>query len=140
MLLAQTDTNGNGLFISKFYLVVPPALQYTAMQLWYKAGGVIRRDAGPDVFAEMGMQKPIVSPFITSATAWYLVADPNDVPSIEVGELQGLENPLFLTSRGHWNETVLGYNLDENFTTQHGCLMGFGMDYTDFRGLVRGNA
>jgi hypothetical protein len=144
-LRAQRDANNNPIIISKYYLIVCPALEQTANQLWFQGGGgtalmTDRTSATmPIMFVEMGMQKPIVNPFLTGTTAWFLVADPNDVPFIEVGALQGLENPMLLTARGHWNETVLGIQLDQNFTSQHGCLITHGQDVLDPRAAVRGH-
>lgn len=146
----QTDANGNRIFVGKYYLMVCSALEYTANQLWWQGGGALASGAAaimdrtsanlPMMFADMGMQKPIVNPFLTGNTAWFLIADPMDVPFIEVGELQGLGNPMLLTAKGHWNETVLGYQLDQNFTSQNGCIITHGQDVVDFRGAVRGNA
>jgi len=148
-LRTQTDTNGNPIFVGKYYLVVCPTLEYTANQLWFQGGGgvlggatmIVDRTAAtqPHMFADMGMQKPIVNPFITGATGWYLIADPMDVPFVEVAALQGVESPMLLTARGHWNETILGFNLDQNFTSQHGCIITHGQDVIDPRGAVRGN-
>ena len=60
----------------------------------------------------------IVEPFITSATAWYVLADPNDCPVIEVGFLDGKETPDLLIKRADTvnlagGEDPYGYEFDD---------------------------
>ena len=141
LLKAQTDSNGNPIMINRFTLIVPPALEQTAYQLWFQAGGRIAADAAPQIFTKMGMQEPIVCPDLAtlSNTCWYLVADPNELKSIEVAYLRGLEEPVYLSSRGHWAEALLGRYVNQNFTTENACIHAWGWDVVDYRGLVQGN-
>ena len=141
LLKTQVDTNGNPIMINRWTLVVTPALEYTAWQLWDQQGGQIRRDIAPAVHKRMGMQEPIIAPDLAtlSNTCWFLVADPNEVKSIEVAYLRGLEEPVYLTSRGHWAEALLGKYVGQNFTSENACLHAWGYDVVDYRGLVRGN-
>lgn len=141
LLKMQVDTNGNPIQINRFYLIVNPALEYTAYQLWFQQGGRIAADVAPAVHKKMGMMEPIVCPNLAtlSNTCWFLVADPNEVKSIEVAYLRGLEEPAYLTSRGHWAETLLGKYIGQNFTTENACVWAWGYDVIDYRGLVRGN-
>lgn len=149
-LRSQVDANGNNIMVGRYYLVVCPALEYTAMQLWWQGGGAFSSGVAsimdrtsatqPHMFADMGMQRPIVNPFITgTTTAWYLVADPRDVAFIEIGHVAGLGAPQLLTMRGHWNESILGFQVDQNFTSQNGVIITHGQDVIDPRGAVRGN-
>jgi hypothetical protein len=140
-LLTQTDANNNPIEVSKWYLVVNPALAITAWQLWDQTGGRVAADAAPlTMLRNVGMQPPIVARGITSATGWYVIADPNDVAFMEIAFLKGLESPKYLTARGHWMESLLGQYLGPNFTTENAIVWGWGWDCTDTRGAVRGNA
>jgi len=139
MLLTQTDANGNAIEVTKWYLVVNPALAITAWQLWQQTGGTVQAGTTPLGFP-IPMQKPIVAPGITSATAWFIVADPADVGFLELTHLKGLEQPKYLTARGHWLEPLLGQYLSQNFTSENAIIWGWGHDCNDFRGAVRGNA
>jgi len=141
LLKNQTDANGNRIKIGRFYLIVPPALEYTAWSLWEQQGGQIRRDIAPAVHRKMGMQEPIVCTDLAtfSNTCWYLVADPNELKSIEVAYLRGLEEPAYLSGRGHWAQSLLGQYIGQNFTTEDACIHAWGYDVVDYRGLVQGN-
>lgn len=142
LLMSQTDTNGNAIEISRWHLVVPQALGYTANQLWEQAGGRIAADAAPITpLKTLGMQPPTIAPALTalSGTCWFLVADPGDIVSIEVAYLRGIENPIFLTTRGHWQESILGQYVGQNFSSENAALWAWGYDCLDYRGLVQGN-
>ena len=41
----------------------------------------------------------VVDPFLTSATAWYVLADPNDAPTVIVGFLNGRQTPVLLVEK-----------------------------------------
>jgi hypothetical protein len=43
-----------------------------------------------------GLLGIIVDPFLTSTTAYYVIADPADVPIVDVGFLQGKQTPDLL--------------------------------------------
>jgi hypothetical protein len=143
-LLAFTDNDaggGNTLFISKFYLIVPPALSLTAGAIWKECGGsVVQGQVNlPSALLDIGWAGIIVTPGITSTTAWYVMADPKDISCIEVAELRGYEEPKLFTNRGHWNESFAGYNLDENFTSQHAAVQGYAAKGVNYR-MIRGHA
>ena len=141
LLKAQVDANAIPIKINRFYLVVNPALEETAYQLWFQSGGRIAADVIPVIYRKMGMQEPIVAPDLTafSNTCWYLVADPNELKSIELAYLRGLEEPVYLSSRGHWAEALLGRYINQNFSTENACIHAWGYDIVDYRGLVQGN-
>ena len=141
LLKAQTDANNNRIQVNRFTLIVPPALEYTAYQLWEQSGGRIAADAAPLIYRKMGMQEPVVCTDLgtLSNTCWFLVADPKEIKSIEVAYLRGLENPVYLDARGHWAQSLLGRYVNQNFTTENACIHAWGYDVVDYRGLVRGN-
>jgi phage major head subunit gpT-like protein len=76
------------------YLLIPPDLRWTAAvitQSQYAAG-----TANNDINPLAGAVVPIVVPQFTTAYQWYLLADPSQVESIEIGFLNGREEPELL--------------------------------------------
>lgn len=90
----QTDDNGNPLNIGPMALVVPPELDIPAKKLVNTA--VIPGTTGDNVLK--GVVDVYVEALITDIDSWYLVANPDDVDTIEVGFMEGIgENPqLFI--------------------------------------------
>lgn len=86
------------------WLIVPPALQFTAKQILNSAIIVAAGVSGN--VTQLGNQNPlagalgiIVDPFLTSSTAYYVTADPSDVPILDVVFLQGKQTPDLLVER-----------------------------------------
>jgi len=88
------------------YLVVPPALEFTARQILTSANKMwvsvpVANIPYPttNVIAQYGLQL-IVDPYLSIygsagqlATQWYLFADPKDITALEFAHLQGHERP-----------------------------------------------
>jgi len=103
-----TDINGEPILNRPLYLVVPPALEFTARQIltsavkMWVATGDADVAAAPyptnNVIAQMGLQL-VVDPYLPIMnvtdpdTQWYLFANPNDIAALEVAHLQGHEAP-----------------------------------------------
>jgi hypothetical protein len=131
----QTDENGDYVFANPAYVVVPPELEDAADQLYNDTqlitGENLTRTAS-NPYA--GKFKPIVSPYLSdsrfignSTTAYYLIADPNDIPVIEVVFLDGVETP-----------TVESADVDfSQLGIQFRGYFDFGVRLQDFRGGVR---
>jgi hypothetical protein len=87
------------------YLIVPPALETTALRILnsMKTISIAVQAPGPGVPIVMGDYNPVnksetqlelcVEPFLIDQNDWYLAADPNDVPGIEIGFLNGRREP-----------------------------------------------
>ena len=76
------------------YLLVPPDLRWQAQvitQSQYLAG-----TANNDINPLAGAVIPIVVPQLTTAYQWYLLADPTQIEGIEIGFLNGREEPELL--------------------------------------------
>ena len=107
-----TDIGGEPIMATPKYLVVCPALEFTARQILTSA--VVQRLAGattiagvPDpyygtsnVITQVGLQLivdkylPIVNAAANDTdTQWYLFSDPSDVAALEAAHLSGHENP-----------------------------------------------
>jgi hypothetical protein len=109
-LQAFLDANGEPIMNRAKYLVVPPALEFTARQIltstfksWHYGGDdEAFATAGPmpttNVIAQAGLTL-IVDPYLavinatTYPNSWYLFADPADIAVIEVDYLTGHERP-----------------------------------------------
>ena len=120
------------LAIKPRYLVIPNELEALAIQL---------RDSGYDVPAagvatstqvanpHKGTFEIIVVDYWTTANHWYLVADPNLVPTIELGFLGGREEPELLTLAAN---TGSGFTADKVFLKVRHVFGGAPLDH---RGL-----
>ena len=108
-------------------LLVPDDLEETAINLF-------RRDDenDPTFVTALGyMVKPV--PDWTDANDWVLVADPMDIPTIEIGFLDGMEEPeIFLQSM----ETV--GSLFDNDQWKWKIRHIYGVTALDHRGLYKG--
>jgi hypothetical protein len=125
-------------------LLVPTALEETAKALMDRSAVVIATALGstsaskrePAVNVWAGAFEPVVSEWLSassltgySSTAWYLLADPNDVPAIEVSYLNGNENPV-----------VEFFGLDSEANTlgvTWRAYFDFGVDLAEYRAGVK---
>jgi hypothetical protein len=105
-MTAFVDANGEPILNRPKYLVVGPALEFTARQIltsavkqWVELGGA----GGPlpfptsNVIAQYGLQL-VIDPYIPifapqSPGSWFLFADPADIAAMEVDYLAGHERP-----------------------------------------------
>src|SRR5207302_710383 len=79
----QTNYAGKRLGLRPRFLVVPPELEWIAMIATKSAG--VPGSNNNDINPMLGYVVPIVSPQLTSATQWFLVGDPREIDTIEVG-------------------------------------------------------
>lgn len=130
----QTDENGDYVMAKPVALVVPVELEETANQLYVDTnrGGGATGDS--DTNPHKGKYKPIVSPYLSdsrftgySTTAYYLIADPKDVPVIEVVFLDGVQKPTIETAEANFSQ--LGIEMRGYFD--------FGVRLQEYRGGVR---
>jgi hypothetical protein len=140
-------TSGVVLNIQPRYLLVPPALSYTALQI---AGSMAdpsstkatTEDADRpgfnsgvlNVYGPNGSRPltPIVDAAIStsqSATAWYLAAEPTQIDTVELCFLQGEETP-YLERENSFEVDSVRYKIRQTF----------GAKPIDYRGLYQGNA
>jgi hypothetical protein len=114
-LMDQTDTEGKPLGIRPEILLVPTRLKVPAMQL-YNSTEIRNTTAStkePTGNPHAGMFRPVVSSYLGNATytgystlAWYLLANPADLATIEVVFLNGQESPTVESADADFN--VLG--------------------------------
>ena len=98
----QTDPDGKILGVKPAILVVPPALESTARQLMsstaFVSGSTTNPQLNQNIYA--GMFQVVSSAYMqdstltgNSATTWYLIASPADMPVIQIAFLNGKETP-----------------------------------------------
>lgn len=86
------------------WLLVPVALQWTARQILNSSLIVAAGTAG--TVTQLGNANVLqgalglaIDPFLSSATAWYVLADPADVPILDIGFLGGKQTPDLLIEK-----------------------------------------
>lgn len=138
LFLDQTDANGDPIMVTPATLLVPTSLKVTAERLMgslqlTEGGGSSESDVPTDN-PHAGKFQTAASPYLNnssitgySAKAWYLFADPNDVPAIVVSYLRGRNAPVI--ERGQTNFDTLGVSWRGYFD--------FGVDYGDEQGAVK---
>lgn len=115
-------------------LAVPTELEETANQLYVDTNRGGGNTGDSDTNPHKGKYKPVVSPYLSdsrftgySTTAYYLIADPNDVPVIEVVFLDGVQTPTVETADANFSQ--LGIEMRGYFD--------FGVRLQEYRGGVR---
>ena len=102
----QIGLKGEILALEPSALLVPPELETTAQQLVAQLLATKTSDVNP--FAN-GLQI-IVEPGLTSAIAWYLLADPTRNDGLTFAYLEGQSAPSVETRDG-WNTLGMEYRL-----------------------------
>lgn len=108
--LKMTDPDGNPMGHMARYLLVPPGLWIEAQRLMNSQEITLASSGGPNTVTITerastnpfrGMFIPVVSRYLANASytgnsnlAWYLIADPADIPVIETVFLNGREMPM----------------------------------------------
>ena len=131
----QTDPNGKPLGVTPRILLVPNALNARASQLMNSTE--VRDTTANTLF---GVSNPHAGKFTivrssylsnssytgNSAAKWYLIADPNDVPTMQIALLDGREMPIVESASADFN--TLGIQMRG---THH-----FGVAKMEYRGGV----
>lgn len=116
----QTDPDGKPLALTPRILLVPPELEITADELMtstqVNTGGAATSTKVPNrnVWAskfQVAMASHLSNSAISgySLTAWYLLADPSDLSTVEVVFLNGVETPTVESADADFN--VLGIQM-----------------------------
>jgi len=116
--LEQTDSDGKPIGIMPAVLLVPTALSAmaTMLQKALEIRDTTSSTKYPVANPHQGKFRTEVSRYLanstytgSSAKAWYLLADPNDLPVVEVAFLNGQESPTIETAEADFN--VLGVKM-----------------------------
>lgn len=115
-------------------LAVPPELEELAFQLCTSAVAIPGTPAGPSDTPNIHQGlTPVVVDYWTEADDWFLIADPADIPTIEVGFLDGKEQPeLFVQDDP---KVGAAFSADKvTWKIRH----IYGLAVIDYRGFQRG--
>lgn len=133
LFLNQTDSDSKPLGVEPKILLVPNALFVIAKQLMSSLL-IGADDEGPTDNPFAGMFEVVKSSYLAnssitgySAAAWYLLANPSDLPTIEVVYLNGVKQPTVESADADFN--TLGIQLRGYFD--------FGVTKQEYRGGVK---
>jgi hypothetical protein len=111
--MEQVDSDGKPIGVMPLVLLVPPALSALGSQL-YKSMELRDTTASnkyPVANPHQNKFRVEVSRYLSnsqytgnSSKAWYLLADPSDLPVIEVAFLNGQESPTIETAEADFNK------------------------------------
>lgn len=92
-MMQRTDAAGNAVTINRLHLVIPPTLRIQAAALLRD----IISYGGPNSNVMSDFIGSVqVDPYIGSTTAWYLIADPAEIPAITLARLTGWPGPIVM--------------------------------------------
>lgn len=118
IFMNQTDPDGTPLLAQPAILLVPTALKASATALMDAQSKLITGASGTisDVNVFAGRFRVESSPYLSNsaytgfdAAAWYMLADPNDIPVIQIAALNGKVEPTVETADADFN--VLGVRM-----------------------------
>jgi hypothetical protein len=127
----QTNYAGKRIGLRPRYLVVPPELEWQAMVVTKSAG--LPGSNNNDINPMLGYVTPIVAPQLTSATQWFLVGDPREIDTVEIGFVGGQVNPMLFVQ----DQALFGLNFVQDAIT-YKVRQEYGGAVVDYRGLYRG--
>jgi peptidoglycan hydrolase-like protein with peptidoglycan-binding domain len=127
------DTS-NILSLTPKFLVVPNELEELAFQICTSAVAIPSTPAGPTDTPNIhqGLQHIVVD-YFTDADDWFMVADPNQCPTIEIGFYQGRQEPELFTQSDQTQGSM--FNSDKLTWKIRHIYSGAALE---FRGLQRG--
>ena len=128
----QANYAGKRIGLRPRYLVVPPELEFVAMVATKSAG--VPGSPNNDINPMLGYVTPIVAPQISSGTQWYMVGDPREIDTVEIGFVGGQVNPALFIQ----DQPLFGLNFTQDAIT-YKIRHEYGGCVVDYRGLYRGN-
>jgi hypothetical protein len=138
-LRMMADASSDPIFATGKVLLVPPQLRFLASQI-YTSENVMQLSSGhsvPTANVYRGVYPPVTSPYLaapslpgSSASAWYLLADPLILPAFQVATLIGSPYPTTETKDARFD--TLGLSLR--------VFWDFGVTRLDARGAIKSSA
>jgi hypothetical protein len=123
-----TDPDGNPLGITPQMLLVPPELEIPAAELM--SGSLLitgENTTRTNVNVLAGRYQVVSSSYLSSATTWWLVANPGELPAMEVAFLNGQRVPTVQQADADFNQ--LGIQVRGHFS--------YGVAKAEARGAYR---
>lgn len=130
----QVDSAKNPLAMQAKYILVPIELEDLAGQLYNDTKITGAQSEKTESNPNKGKCEPISSAYLSneimsnhSSTAWYLLANPEDIPFIEVAFLNGNQNPIVESAAADFD--TLGIKMRGYFD--------FGVEKQDYRAIQK---
>lgn len=143
---ATDPDTGEPLGLVAKYLLTGTTLGQIALQLVKSAQILPVSTSGGGTFNPIGRLTPLIDPLIDtqlSTTFWAVLADPQDCPTVEVGFLDGKEEPDLLVKKAEMQRIVgggedpYGYEFDDiKYKVRH----DWGIQLGYYQGIYRGKA
>ncbi len=127
----QTNYAGKRIGLRPRFLVVPPELEWQSMVVTKSAG--VPGNNNNDINPMLGYLMPIISPQLSSATQWFLIGDPREIDTIEIGFVGGQVNPALFIQ----DQPLFGLNFTQD-AISYKIRHEYGGAVVDYRGLYRG--
>lgn len=114
------------------FLLVPPELAEVAEMLM-KSTELLSTTTMPSKNPHAGLFEVVVCPYLSSSgltgysdTAYYLFADPRQVPAFKIAFIDGIDRP-----------TIQNADLFDTLGISYRCFIAFGVKEQDYRGAVK---
>jgi phage major head subunit gpT-like protein len=124
------DPDGNPVAVDPRVLLVPADLEIAAAEIMGSALLVGGSTAAPNVNVLAGRYQVVSTSYLSSAEDYYLVANPADLPAMEVAFLNGVQSPVVETAEADFN--TLGVQMRGYFD--------FGVAKAEYLASVKGDA
>lgn len=124
------DPDGNPVAVNPSVLLVPADLEISAAEIMGSALLVGGSSAGPNVNVLAGRYQVVSTSYLSSIEDYYLVANPADLPAMEVAFLNGVQSPVVETAEADFN--TLGVQMRGYFD--------FGVAKAEYLASVKGDA
>lgn len=139
-MLSMADSGGDPIYATPRYLLVPPGLKSVAQSIFVSEqlqGATTSTRGQPAANIFRGRFDVVSSPYLassalagSSATTWYLLADPANLPAFQVGYLDGRRAPTVETADAEFDTLGL----------QMRCYFDFAVARLDYRGAIKSTA
>lgn len=124
------DPDNNPVAVDPRVLLVPADLEIAAAEIMGSALLVGGSSAGPNVNVLAGRYQVVATSYLSSAEDYYLVANPSDLPAMEVAFLNGVQSPIVETAEADF--ATLGVQMRGYFD--------FGVAKAEYLASVKGDA
>ncbi len=129
LMMKQTNTAGKRLNLRPAYLLVPPDLLFTSMTL--VSSTLVPGSMNNDANVLKGAVEPLSVAQFTDVTDWYVIADPRQIETLEIGFVGGRETPDLLMQ-----DAPLEGQVFTNDQISFKVRWEFGGGWLDYRGAV----
>ena len=133
----QTDQNGDAIDVLPAFLAAPPELSAMAEMLYsatYVNETTTANKARPNQNPNAGKVEPVISAQLSnekntgySSTAYYLFADPNVIPAVQVAYLNGVKVPKIEQGDLDFDRLGIGFR----------AYFDYGVALVDYRGALK---